>query len=56
MRDWLEAKKQIIHQVSAKQYGSGHFLWQGVINQCKLSLSAINRTMQQTLRNLNYGS
>ncbi|CAG7856355.1 hypothetical protein MCAMS1_00805 [biofilm metagenome] len=56
MRDWLEAKKQIVNQVSGKKYGNDNFVGQGVINNLKLTLSAINRTMQQTLRNLNYGS
>jgi sterol desaturase/sphingolipid hydroxylase (fatty acid hydroxylase superfamily) len=56
MRDWLEAKKQIVNQLSGKKYGNDHFVGQAVINNLKLTLSAINRTMQQTLRNLNYGS
>lgn len=56
MCDWLEAKKQILNQVSGKHHDNEHCLWQGVIDNLKPSLSVIARTMQQTLRNLNYGS
>jgi sterol desaturase/sphingolipid hydroxylase (fatty acid hydroxylase superfamily) len=52
MRDWLEAKKQIISQVSGKKHDGDNFLGQGFINSLKITLSAINRTMQQTLKNV----
>ncbi len=54
MRDWLEAKNEILNQVSAsgKQKQWHKVVGQDVIDSLQLTLSGVNRTLQQALKNM----
>lgn len=50
MRDWLEAKKQVLNQVGGKKYSRDNSVVQELMNSLKVTVSAMNRSMRQSLK------
>jgi Protein of unknown function (DUF2934) len=47
MRDWLEAKKDILNAVYGNNHRRIHFGWEAVVNYCKFMLSNFNQAFRQ---------
>jgi sterol desaturase/sphingolipid hydroxylase (fatty acid hydroxylase superfamily) len=47
MRDWLEAKKDILNAVYGNNHRRIHFGWEAVVNYCKVMLSNFNQAFGQ---------
>ncbi|MBM4208438.1 MAG: DUF2934 domain-containing protein [Gammaproteobacteria bacterium] len=56
MRDWLEAKKQVLNQVGGKKYSRDNSIGQELINSLKVTVSAVNRSMRQSLKTVLSGN